>query len=158
MRTTVLYLYYGDESDNCSKDRIMIGRVNEIDGRLLFIKFILSEEEENIIDSLFGRKNHDTHIDGIINICSSGISLEELIKPYVNSYRFGEITNVLRLADRWRIDSYERKENMSKIVLKWFCKKKDIENSKKFFKTKYVTIDAIGKKRMLQTKKRGKLI
>ena len=136
----------------------MIGRVNERDDCLSFIKFILSEEEEHIIDSLFGRKNHDIYIDGIIDICSSGIRLEDLIKPYVNSYRFGEITNVLRLADKWHIDSYERNRDTSKIVLKWFCKKKDIENSKKFFKTKYVTIDEIGKKRMLQTKKRGKLI
>jgi hypothetical protein len=157
-RTSILYFYYGDETDKNSKERIMIGRVNENNNVLKFIRFNLSEEEKNIINDTVRLDFHNIFLEGIDYCCSCISNLEDLIKPYVNTYQFGRISRVLSLADRWRIDSCNRRKNASRIQLKWFCKPSDIKRQKQIFNTKHITIDLIGKYRMSVTKKRGKLI
>lgn len=154
-RTSVLYFYYGDETSKSSEERIMIGRVNEKDNALSLIRFNLSEEETNIIDSIVSMEFHNMFLDGIEYSCSCMSNLEDLIKPYVNTYQFGRISRVLSLADRWLIDSCNRRKNDSRIQLKWFCKPSDIKKQKKLFNTKHVTIDLVGKYRMSVTRKRG---
>lgn len=135
--------------------KIEIGKLEEKERTLSFVEFELSEEDRKLIEDETPEGFHSLVIEGVTEACMRYSTIEGLIKPYINSYRFGKVFVHRSLFERWNIETGIGKvKNASRLELKWYCTEKDVERTKKRFNTVYVKIDMKGKKRMQETRKR----